>query len=689
MQTSGWKARKKLVQVPIFLPNNLEDSNLEAILLRIRLEEICSLLDEKNFPSSDILYPDLKGETGIKDGLLVSTKRERAIQKLREEKERLNKRCSQLSTLFKLPEEDIPEPQFIQKRVLISSMNLVGVLLGPKGSTIEKIKRETNTKIIIQGKGMVAKSKNPNKTTVTNTSNNNENDEIRQEPLHALIIGTEQEQVDQAEKIVRKITTAIPDEFNELKRNQLRELAMIKGGATVTGNSSYDVISLAGKRSETAKPITSSYDSRNQAQQELQNQKIELEKRKFELQQQMKFGDKKMESDYIHLMKQINQGIIQNQFDLSESSSLDANQNQIQNPNQDENENQNQIQSQNENVNQSQSQSQSQSEIHNQIQKQIQQQIQKNQLQKNMTNNQNFQNNSNSISQNQTSSSNSSSFLNNNLNDLMMKRRRFFNSKNNQTADNNSQISVNNTPNINSSSSSSSSNEKTIQNNSLNNHQYVTNNQNIWNQQQQQQNTHHHHHHHRRRHNHQQYHHNNRNRFQNQQQMNLQKQEQLYNQKPNQNQSDLQQQQIRKKIQQQLFQQQQQKQQQQQQQQSLYYQKPIHSNKQSESHFQQQQKFQKQLYTHQQNNQQTMFQQQQQQQQQKKQLHPSFNNLNPNLSNQFPNQNLLQNQNIDRNSIGRLGNNNKPNNQNLGIYGRIRSTLYLPEKPPGTDGALI
>eukprot|EP01155_Anaeramoeba_flamelloides_P042468 Anaeramoba_flamelloidesc36232_g1_i2.p1 GENE.c36232_g1_i2~~c36232_g1_i2.p1 ORF type:complete len:194 (-),score=60.82 c36232_g1_i2:123-653(-) len=80
---------------------------------------------------------------------------------------------------------------------------------------------------------------------------------------------------------------------------------------------------------------------------------------------------------------------------------------------------------------------------------------------------------------------------------------------------------------------------------------------------------------------------------------------------------------------------------------------------------------------------------QQQQQQQKKQLHPSFNNLNPNLSNQFPNQNLLQNQNIDRNTIGRLGNNNKPNNQNLGIYGRIRSTLYLPEKPPGTDGALI
>ncbi|KAJ3439435.1 splicing factor [Anaeramoeba flamelloides] len=663
MQTSGWKARKKLVQVPIFLPNNLEDSNLEAILLRIRLEEICSLLDEKNFPSSDILYPDLKGETGIKDGLLVSTKRERAIQKLREEKRRLKKRCSQLSTLFKLPEEEIPEPQFIQKRVLISSMNLVGVLLGPKGSTIEKIKRETNTKIIIQGKGMVAKSKNPNKAT-TSTNNNSESDEIRQEPLHALIVGTEQEQVDQAEKIVRKITTAIPDEFNELKRNQLRELAMIKGGATVTGNSSYDVISLAGKRSETAKPITSSYDSRNQAQQELQNQKIELEKRKLQLQQQMKFGNKKMESDYIHLMKQINQGIVQNNLDLPESSSIDDNQNQ----------------SQNQNVNQSQNQNQNQSEIHNQIQKQIQQQIQKNQLQKNITmnqNNQNLQNNSNSISQNQSSTSNSSSFLNNNLNDLMMKRRRFFDSKNNQTSNNNSQISGNETSNINS-TSSSSSNETMIQNNSFNNRQYIANNQNIWNRQQQQQNTHRHHHQ-------QPYHHNNRNRFQTQQQMNLQKQQQFYHQKSNQNQSNLQQQQIRKKIQQQLFQQQQQKQQQQQQQ-SLYYQKPIQTNKQSESHFQQQQN---QLYLHQQNNRQTMLQQQQQQQQQQKQLQPSFNNLKPNLSNQFPNQNLIQNQNIDRNTIGRIGDNNKPNNQNLGIYGRIRSTLYLPEKPPGTDGALI
>jgi len=120
-----------------------------------------------------------------------------------------------------------------------SSLLIVGLLIGPRGNTLKKMESESGAKIAIRDKGSVKEGKG--RSDAAHTSN-------QEEDLHCLIMADTEEKVNKAKKLINNIietvclcgcccgncadkeqAASIPEGQNELKRNQLRELAALNG----------------------------------------------------------------------------------------------------------------------------------------------------------------------------------------------------------------------------------------------------------------------------------------------------------------------------------------------------------------------------------------------------------------------------------------------------------------------------
>ena len=111
-----------------------------------------------------------------------------------------------------IPQEEHPE------------INFVGLLIGPRGNTLKMLEKDTNAKIIIRGKGSIKENKIGRKDGNPLPGED--------EPLHAYITGPTVDVVAKACAKVREIVKQgieVPETMNDLRRNQLRELALING----------------------------------------------------------------------------------------------------------------------------------------------------------------------------------------------------------------------------------------------------------------------------------------------------------------------------------------------------------------------------------------------------------------------------------------------------------------------------
>jgi splicing factor 1 len=100
-------------------------------------------------------------------------------------------------------------------------INFIGLLIGPRGNTLKKMEGETGTKISIRGKGSLKEGKNDPASLAA-----------ADEELHALVMGDTLDKIDKCVRIINKIigtAASMPEEANELKRIQLRELAALNG----------------------------------------------------------------------------------------------------------------------------------------------------------------------------------------------------------------------------------------------------------------------------------------------------------------------------------------------------------------------------------------------------------------------------------------------------------------------------
>lgn len=105
----------------------------------------------------------------------------------------------------------------------LSFLHQVGLLIGPRGNTLKKMESESGAKIAIRGKGSVKEGKG--RSDAAHTSN-------QEEDLHCLIMADTEEKVNKAKDLIHNVietAASIPEGQNELKRNQLRELAALNG----------------------------------------------------------------------------------------------------------------------------------------------------------------------------------------------------------------------------------------------------------------------------------------------------------------------------------------------------------------------------------------------------------------------------------------------------------------------------
>ncbi|KAK2805273.1 hypothetical protein FQN50_006299 [Emmonsiellopsis sp. PD_5] len=216
-----------LMGLPTLIMANMTNEQLEAYTLHLRIEEISQKLrindvvpaDGDRSPSPAPQYDNF--------GRRVNTREYRYRKRLEDERHKLIEKAMKIIPNYH-PPSDYRRPTKTQEKVYVPvndypEINFIGLLIGPRGNTLKKMETESGAKIAIRGKGSVKEGKG--RSDAAHTSN-------QEEDLHCLIMADTEEKVNKAKKLIHNVietAASIPEGQNELKRNQLRELAALNG----------------------------------------------------------------------------------------------------------------------------------------------------------------------------------------------------------------------------------------------------------------------------------------------------------------------------------------------------------------------------------------------------------------------------------------------------------------------------
>lgn len=202
--------------LPMHLPTGMTQSQISAFLLHIRLEEINKKL--KLATNDKIKKKQLEDERAqlIEEALQQSFDVQKDIDYntwLDRNLFRGGKGGARAGGKFTekiyIPQKEYPD------------INFIGLLIGPRGNTLKKMETETGAKIAIRGKGAAKDGKmDPASLAAAD------------EDLHAYICADTPDRLQKAIKLIEKIietAASTPEEANELKKLQLRELAFLNG----------------------------------------------------------------------------------------------------------------------------------------------------------------------------------------------------------------------------------------------------------------------------------------------------------------------------------------------------------------------------------------------------------------------------------------------------------------------------
>ena len=125
------------------------------------------------------------------------------------------------------PDYRPPEVKYIDKVPIpqddFPNVSFMGQLIGPRGTTLKAIQKETRCKVMIRGRGTEKAGRGRRDGRAVQGEG---------EGMHAIVEGPNAEWLDKGCKkilAIIKLAVATPDGQNELKRQQLRELAAING----------------------------------------------------------------------------------------------------------------------------------------------------------------------------------------------------------------------------------------------------------------------------------------------------------------------------------------------------------------------------------------------------------------------------------------------------------------------------
>jgi len=159
----------------------------------------------------------------------MNTREYRTRKRLEEDRHEKIQALMKLNEGYKPPADYKPPIVRVNDKVMIPQddhpeINFVGLLIGPRGNTLKTLEKDTGAKIIIRGKGSVKEGKIGRKDGQPLPGED--------EPLHAYITANDPENVKKAVTRIHEIIKEgieIPEEKNDLRKQQLRELALLNG----------------------------------------------------------------------------------------------------------------------------------------------------------------------------------------------------------------------------------------------------------------------------------------------------------------------------------------------------------------------------------------------------------------------------------------------------------------------------
>ncbi|CAG5131364.1 unnamed protein product, partial [Candidula unifasciata] len=217
--------------MPTVIPSNLTESQQRQYVVHLQIEEFTRKLrtgelgipanPEERSPSPEPIYNN--------EGKRMNTREYRTRKKLEEERHKLIQEALKLNPDFKPPGDYKPPIIRVNDKIMIPQeehpeINFVGLLIGPRGNTLKNLEKETGAKIIIRGKGSVKDGKIGRKDGQPLPGED--------EPLHAYITASIPENVTKAVEKIKEIIRQgieVPEGQNDLRRQQLRELALLNG----------------------------------------------------------------------------------------------------------------------------------------------------------------------------------------------------------------------------------------------------------------------------------------------------------------------------------------------------------------------------------------------------------------------------------------------------------------------------
>ncbi|NP_001080780.1 splicing factor 1 S homeolog [Xenopus laevis] len=217
--------------MPTVIPPGLSRDQERAYIVQLQIEDLTRKLrtgdlgippnPEDRSPSPEPIYNS--------EGKRLNTREFRTRKKLEEERHNLITEMVGLNPDFKPPADYKPPATRVSDKVMIPQdeypeINFVGLLIGPRGNTLKNIEKECNAKIMIRGKGSVKEGKVGRKDGQMLPGED--------EPLHALVTANTMENVKKAVDQIRNILKQgieTPEDQNDLRKMQLRELARLNG----------------------------------------------------------------------------------------------------------------------------------------------------------------------------------------------------------------------------------------------------------------------------------------------------------------------------------------------------------------------------------------------------------------------------------------------------------------------------
>lgn len=238
---AGTKARFTEIngqKLDTIITGHLTQEQIDAYQHFFRIEEISQILRQPSGPGKSILHnlpsfnmPNFHRESQPapqydQHGNRTNT-REAQVRELLEKERHTLVELAVTSINKYDPPADYKKPAKTSEKLYIPikdypDINFVGLLLGPRGNTLRQLQEDSGAKLAIRGKGSVKDGK------LTDASGARGPDD----DLHVLITADTSAKITKAIKLTNEViekAISSPVGQNDLKRDQLRELAVLNG----------------------------------------------------------------------------------------------------------------------------------------------------------------------------------------------------------------------------------------------------------------------------------------------------------------------------------------------------------------------------------------------------------------------------------------------------------------------------